>query len=281
MGAERIGAGPCAADAAATAVQRLVATIARLREPGGCPWDREQTLESLRPFLLEECYELLEALDARDPARHLDELGDVLLQVVLQARLREEEGAFAFADVARTLTEKMVRRHPHVFGTLAVTDANDVIRNWEAIKAAERGGAVAASMLDGLPRGLPALLRAQRLQARAAKVGFDWPDIAGVWAKLEEEQGELRDAAASGDPDRVADELGDLLFTAVNLCRLLNHQAEAVLHRANVRFERRFRAMEQRLAAAGVSPATMTAETWDDQWNAVKRAERDATPPPD
>lgn len=254
-------------------LDQLLAIIARLRGPDGCPWDREQTLDSLRPFLLEECYELLEALDTGDPARHRDELGDVLLQVVLQARLREEQGAFTFQDVAAGLADKMVRRHPHVFGNVSVADANEVVRNWDAIKSTESERASTASALDGIPLALPALQRAQRLQGRAARVGFDWPDAAAVWAKVDEEIAETRQAMAAGDPSRVADELGDLLFTVVNLCRRHDVPAEEALRQATARFDRRFREVERRMAADGQPMSRETLSAMDRHWDAVKRQE--------
>lgn len=255
------------------AIDQLLAIIARLRSPGGCPWDREQTLDSLRPYLLEECYELLEALDGGDPRRHCDELGDVLLQVVLQARIREEQGAFAFDDVARVLADKMVRRHPHVFGDVTVADSGEVVRNWEAIKATEAGRPVAESALDGIPRALPALQRAQRLQARASRVGFDWPTPAAVWDKVDEELAETREALAAADAARLSEELGDLLFTVVNLCRLHAVQAEEALRQATARFERRFREVERRMAEEGRGLSRETLPDMDRHWAAVKRQE--------
>lgn len=250
----------------------LLGIIARLRGPGGCPWDREQTLDSLRPFLLEECYELLEALDSGDPARHLDELGDVLLQVVLQARIREEQGAFSFADVARVLSEKLVRRHPHVFGEVQVANAQDVVRNWDAIKATEKAQPD-ASVLDGLPPALPALQKAQRLQSRAARQGFDWPEASGVWAKIDEELAEVRAALTAADHARVEDEIGDLLFTIVNLSRRHQVTAEEALRRAAAKFERRFREVERRMRAEGRALNATSLAEMDRHWNAVKADE--------
>jgi len=253
-------------------IDTLLGVIARLRGPGGCPWDREQTLDSLRPYLLEECYELLEALDSGDPARHLDELGDVLLQVVLQARIREEQGAFAFEDVARVLSEKMVRRHPHVFGDVQVTGTQDVLRNWDAIKATEKEQPE-ASALDGLPPALPALQKAQRLQSRAARQGFDWPEASGVWAKLDEELAEVRAALATADAAKVEDEIGDLLFTIVNLSRRHHVTAEEALRRASAKFERRFREVERRMRAEGRALSADSLADMDRHWNAVKADE--------
>lgn len=251
---------------------RLLSIIARLRGPGGCPWDQAQTLASLRPYLIEECYELLDAVDDGEPAAHREELGDVLLQVVLHAQIRSESGDFDFESVARVLAEKMIRRHPHVFGDVRVADAGEVVRNWDAIKAKEKP-AGADSIVDGIPRELPALQRAQRLQARAAREGFDWPHVSGVWAKVEEEIGETRDAIAAGDAARVEAELGDLLFTVVNLCRFQKVNAEQALRGANRRFARRLRQIEKLLAQDGKRMADVTPDELNRHWDAAKAEE--------
>jgi len=255
-------------------MQRLLEVVARLRGPDGCPWDREQTLDTLRPYLVEESYELLEALDANDPLRHKDELGDVLLQVVLQSRIREEEGAFCLDDVAHTLCDKLIRRHPHVFGDVDVADADEVIRNWEAIKADEKGSGP-GSVLDGVPRELPALHRAQRVQSRASRVGFDWADKRDVLGKVDEELGELKDALGQGDGPRVRDEIGDLLFSIVNLCRFERIHAEEALRQTIAKFSRRFVEIEKRVREEGRTLETLTLAEMDRHWDAIKREERE------
>ncbi|MDX9866429.1 MAG: nucleoside triphosphate pyrophosphohydrolase [Kiritimatiellia bacterium] len=256
----------------------------RLRAPGGCPWDREQTLQTLKPCLLEEAYELLEAMDSGDPAHHCEELGDVLLQVVFQCAIREEEGRFTFDEVARTLADKLIRRHPHVFGEVRVGSSGQVLRNWEAIKQTEPGKPVNRSALDGVPRSLPALLKAQRMQAKASRVGFDWQNAAGATAKVGEELAELQEAAAAGDPQRVTEEMGDLLFSLVNTCRFLDVDAEQALEAANRKFDRRFREVERRLRAQGRMFQGSTLEELDAVWEAVKAGEKGeaqaGSPPP-
>lgn len=265
------------------AIDTLLETMRRLRAPGGCPWDREQNLETLRPYLLEECYELLDAMTAGLPAQHCEELGDVLLQVVFQAQLREEEGSFSFHDVARALHAKLVRRHPHVFGQVAVDGAEDVVRNWQAIKEREQSEAGAPapdSILAGIPAALPALQRAQKTQARVARVGFDWPEERGVVAKIEEELRELKHELSCADAPRARAELGDLLFAVVNLCRFRKLEAELVLREATDRFTRRFQALEARLAAGGRAPAECSAAELDEQWRIVKAEEDSAAQRP-
>ncbi|MEI8243223.1 MAG: nucleoside triphosphate pyrophosphohydrolase, partial [bacterium] len=244
---EPAGDDPALARMPGQGVARLCAIMARLRGPDGCPWDREQTLPSLKPHLLEETYELLETMDHADPAPHAEELGDLLLQVVFQARIREEQGAFALDDVAHGLADKLVRRHPHVFGDVQVDGSATVLRNWEAIKRTERKSATEGprSALEGVPRSLPALARAQRMQSKASRCGFDWPDVAGVEAKLVEEQAELDAARKAGDAAAVRHEVGDLLFSVVNLCRFLQVDAEDALQAASGRFAGRFREVER------------------------------------
>lgn len=243
--------------------------VARLRGEDGCPWDKEQTLESLKPFLLEECYELLEAVDSGDPDLHKEELGDVLLQVLLQSRIRQEEGEFEFDDVARALSAKLVRRHPHVFGNVNVSSSDEVIRNWDAIKANEKGSR-AASLLDGVPCDLPALHRAQRIQSRASRAGFDWEDVEPVLDKINEELTETREAVASGCPERIRDEIGDLFFSIVNLCRLEDVNADDALRQTTRKFIGRFQEMERRLRAKGLEPADATPAEMDEIWEHIK-----------
>jgi len=233
-------------------VADLLRIMERLRDPEhGCPWDRAQDFASIVPSTLEECYELAAAIEAGDFEHVADELGDVLFQVVFYAQLGAERGVFDFAGVVHGLAEKLLRRHPHVFANRDIEglvpagiDADAVKHQWEAIKAQERAGRAQHGVLDDVPLGLPALPRAQKLQKRAARVGFDWPDRTGVMAKLEEELGELRDALDGPDREAVEEEIGDLLFTVVNLARHEKLDAEQALRRASAKFERRFRAME-------------------------------------
>ncbi len=253
-------------------IERLLEVVARLRGPGGCPWDRAQTLATLKPFLIEECYELLDAIDGEDPAHHAEELGDVLLQVVLQCQLRAEEGAFGFDAVAQRLADKLVRRHPHVFGDAQADTPAEVVRNWEAIKSTERGGR--RSLLDGLPRHLPALLKAQKVQARAARVGFDWKQVEDVLAKVDEELAEVRAALAAGEAAKVREEVGDLLFAVVNLGRFQAVDTEAALEDTVAKFRRRFAVIEERVHAAGKELTGCSLEELDGHWNAAKAAER-------
>ena len=263
----------------AAALPRLREIMRRLRAPDGCPWDREQDFGSIAPYTIEEAYEVAEAIAQDDMAGLRDELGDLLLQVVYHAQMAEEAGAFDFDDVARGSADKMLRRHPHVFGEMGgVASAADQVANWEAIKAAERAakGEVRTSALDGVAAGLPGLTRAVKLQARAARVGFDWPGPGEVLAKVAEEAGELVEAAAAGDRDAVEDEFGDLLFVLANLARHLEIDPEAAMRRVNAKFERRFRAVEAGLAAAGRAPGEAGLAEMDALWEAAKRAERGA-----
>ncbi len=253
------------------AVARLLAVIARLRGEDGCPWDRAQTLDSLKPFLVEECYELIDAMERGDHDAHRDELGDVLLQVLLQSQIRAEEGAFDFEAVAKHLTEKLTRRHPHVFGDAEAATPEAVAKRWDQIKRAERDTeAPRAPMLDAVPRYLPALHRAQRVQDQAARTGFDWRQAADVLEKVDEELMEVREAMKTGMPDRVEDELGDLLFATVNLCRHEGVHAEEALGRAIRKFNGRFHEMERRILASGRMLETCSPEQLDTVWNQVK-----------
>jgi len=255
----------------ADAIERLLSIMARLRNPGGCPWDREQTLHSLRPYLLEETYEVLEALDDGDAASHCEELGDLLLQIVFQAQLRSEDGTFEFADVAQAISDKLVSRHPHVFGDAVVTDAEGVMRQWVAIKKVEKakkGGG--KSVLEGVPREMPALGRAERLTEKASRVGFDWPDASGARSKVQEEIAELDEAVASGDRQAMEHELGDLLFAVANWGRKLGVPPEEALRGALRRFIDRFQYIEQALTQRGVAAEDATLEQMDALWNAAK-----------
>jgi MazG family protein len=267
-------------DAPGSSLSRLVAIMDRLLAPDGCPWDREQTLESLRPFLVEETYEVLDALDRGSAADHCEELGDLLMQIVFQAALRRAEGAFAIDDVVASISDKLVRRHPHVFAdTQGVSTSEQVLAQWDRIKADEKKARAAKATevprtLDGVPRTLPALARAQQLGSKAGKVGFDWPGYEGSLGKVREEVEEIAEAAADGDRAAAHHELGDLLFATVNLARKLGLDAEMALHDASVRFSRRFGFIEDRLREAGKTPAQSDLTEMDQLWDAAKVAER-------
>ena len=255
-------------------LDRLLQIMARLRDPrAGCPWDVAQSFKTIAPYTIEEAYEVAEACETGDAAALKDELGDLLLQVVFHARMAEEGGAFAFNDVARAIADKMVRRHPHVFADAKIANAAAQTLAWEEQKAAERRAQGANSALDGVGLGLPALTRAAKLQRRAARVGFDWPDVAPIFAKIEEEIAELR-AAQSEGAERIEDELGDLLFAVVNLARRLETDPEQALRRACRKFERRFHHVEERLAAAGKAPGAATLDEMEAHWQCAKAEER-------
>ena len=254
--------------------ERLLEIMAQLRGPGGCPWDREQTPDSLKPYLIEEAYEVLEALDGE--GEHLrEELGDLLFQVVFHSQIAAERGDFTMRDVLRRLNEKMVRRHPHVFGDVVVDTPTAVLAQWEALKQREAHDAGRTrSVIDGVPRTLPALVRAQRTQAKAARVHFDWPDAAAAWAKVEEEMQETAAAVASGDRTRMTEELGDVLFSLVNVARLSSLDAEGALTGAIEKFRRRFTRMEAELTARGKSVGTISQQELEDLWQAAKAVEQ-------
>jgi MazG family protein len=258
------------------AFDELVQIMARLRAPGGCPWDREQTHASIRKYVIEEAYEVAEAIDHGDARELCAELGDLLLQVVFHAEMAREDGRFDVEDVCRAIVDKMRRRHPHVFGDVTVSGADEVVRNWEQIKARERGAA--ASIIDGVPRALPALQRAERLGDKAARVGFDWLDAAAVLAKVDEERAELGEALAGGEPARIADELGDLLLATANLARKLDLEPERALSSALDRFERRFRSVERTARTEGQDLAAMPADELDRRWQEAKRSSDPAAP---
>ena len=265
------------ADSPAARFEALLEIMARLRGPGGCPWDREQTATSLKPFLIEEAYEVLEAIESGAPDAVAEELGDLLFQVVFHARLAEEAGQFTIADVLARLARKMVHRHPHVFGDATVGDARAALTQWEAIKHAEATDAgKRRSVIDGVPRSLPSLLRAQRIQSKAARVGFDWPDAAAAWKKVREEIEELDDAIVGGDRAPLQEEIGDALFSLVNVARLSGLDAEETLQGAIEKFRRRFTAVEAELDAAGRGAAGAGLEELDRLWEMVKARERSA-----
>ena len=255
-------------------LSRLLAIMAQLRDPqSGCPWDAAQSFKTIAPYTIEEAYEVAEAVEADDTPALKDELGDLLLQVVFHARMAEEAGSFAFEDVAQAIGDKMVRRHPHVFAAADAISPGAVTTAWEELKATERAAKGASSALDGVGTGMPALTRAAKLQRRAARVGFDWPDVDPVFDKIEEEIAELREAMCEG-PDRTEDELGDLLFAVVNLVRKLDHDPEQALRRACRKFERRFRRVETLLAADGKAPGAATLDEMEAKWKWAKREER-------
>jgi ATP diphosphatase len=258
-----------------TELRRLLDIMATLRDRDkGCPWDVAQSFDSIAPYTIEEAYEVADAIARRDFAALPDELGDLLFQVVFHSRMAEEAKKFDFADVARAIADKMVRRHPHVFGDAAVRSAAAQSAAWEEQKRAERVARAETGTLAGIPAGLPALSRAGKLTARAARVGFDWPDAAAVLDKFEEEIAELRAELPGADARRLQDEVGDLLFVAANLARKLGLDAEACLRHANLKFARRFAAVEARLAARGVTPAEVTLAEMEAEWQAVKAVER-------
>jgi tetrapyrrole methylase family protein/MazG family protein len=264
-------------------LNRLVDIMARLRAPGGCPWDREQTFESLRPYLVEEAYEVLDAIEQGDLGALRDELGDVLLQVLFHSEIAAEGGHFRLADVARAIADKLVRRHPHVFADVAVRDADEVVRNWRRIKAEERraaGGGSEPGLLASVPTGLPALARAQQVGEKLAHAGLDWADLAGVLAKVDEERHELADALRSDDRAAAARELGDLLLTLTNVARHLDVQAEMALRDAVGRLLRRVDHVETAARGAGRTLEALDAAERDRLWDEAKCA-TDAAPAPD
>ncbi len=250
----------------------LIRIMQRLLAADGCPWDREQTLETLKPFLLEEAHEVLEAIEGGDATGHCEELGDLLFQIVFQAELRAAEGAFGIEDVVRAIGAKMVRRHPHVFGDLKVSGSEEVLSNWGKLKEAEqREKGQPRTTLEGVPRALPALLRAQRIGEKAATVGFDWPDLSGVREKVDEELAELDQAIAARNPEAIADELGDLLFVLTRLGARCKVDPENALHRCIQRFQARFEFMEQSAAREGKALPGMSLEEMDRLWCEAKR----------
>jgi len=263
------------------AMQQLLDIMVQLRNPeGGCPWDLKQDFRSILPHTLEEAYEVADAIESDDRMQLRDELGDLLFQVVFYCQLAREEGSFEFADVAQTMSDKLIRRHPHVFspsadeaelGTSAL-DADQVLQKWEAIKQAERDAKHQHSVLDDVPNALPAMQRSAKLQKRAANVGFDWPDVTPVLANMAEELEEIEQAFASGDKDHTLEELGDLMFACVNMARHLKQDPEQVMRAANAKFERRFRFLETQLVEAGESLESVDLERMEAGWKAAKVA---------
>lgn len=267
--------------------EKLAAVQARLRAPDGCPWDREQTHASLRTYLIEEAYEVLEALESGDDAKFAEEMGDLLLQIVFHSEIAREEGRFSVSDVIREVHDKMVRWHPHVFGEKRAKNTAEVLKKWEQIKKEERAAAgkkngdgskqeeKAGSLLDGVSRALPAALEGFQLTRHAARIGFDWDSVEGVFVKMNEEAEELRRALRAKDAKKTEEEMGDLLFAAVNLARFLHVDPEIALKKANVKFSTRFRQMEQQAAKSGKALADVPREKMEEFWETAKRSEKD------
>jgi MazG family protein len=266
--------------------ERLVALQKRLRAPDGCPWDRQQTHSTLRTYLIEEAYEVVGALESGDDAKFAEEMGDLLLQVVFHSEIASEQGRFTVADVIREIHEKMVRRHPHVFGEKRVKDATEVLKNWEQLKAKEReserekitGDSAQPrqppSLLDGVTKALPATLQGFQLTRKAARIGFDWHDVSGIYEKINEETAELQHALQTKDQSGIENELGDLLFAAVNLARFLAVDPEIALKKANAKFTHRFRTMEQLARDSGRELTDVPRPEMESLWESAKRAER-------
>jgi tetrapyrrole methylase family protein/MazG family protein len=266
--------------------EKLAAVQARLRAADGCPWDREQTHASLRTYMIEEAYEVLEALESGDDGKFAEEMGDLLLQIVFHSQIAKEEGRFTVSDVIREVHDKMVRRHPHVFGEKRAKDAAEVLKNWEQIKKEERRaageknadgsrhGAKDGSLLDGVSRALPAALEGFQLTRRAARIGFDWNSVEGVFDKMNEEAGELRQALSAKDRKRTEEEMGDLLFASVNLARFLDIDPEIALKKANAKFSMRFRQMEELAAKNGKALADVSRAQMEEFWETAKGREK-------
>jgi len=255
------------------AFKSLYDIVVRLRGPGGCPWDREQSPASLRECLIEETYECIEAIDEGNPAHIKEELGDLSLLVTMLAYMHEEKGVFSVADVFQNICEKLIRRHPHVFGELQVKDSDEVLANWAKIKVTQEGRKPKDSVLDEVSAGLPPLDRAWKLQKKAAKVGFDWPNMEGVVEKINEELGEVMEAAgnAAGADEKTEEELGDLLFSVVNLCRYLKVEPSVALRRTNGKFIERFKHMERKMKETGRELKRENLALMDQYWNEAKR----------
>ncbi|MDR3337846.1 MAG: nucleoside triphosphate pyrophosphohydrolase [Treponema sp.] len=253
------------------AFQGLYNTVARLRAPDGCPWDREQSPASLRGDLIEETYECIEAIDEKESGHIREELGDLFLLVTMLSYMHEQENSFSVAEVLEGITEKLIRRHPHVFGEVKVKDSAEVLQNWSRIKVEQEGRKPKDSLLDEVSAGLPPLARAYKLQKKAAKAGFDWPDLAGVIGKLEEEETEVKEAAAAGDAEKIEEELGDLLFSAVNLCRYLKIEPTVALQRTNNKFIKRFKYVEQEMKKAGETMEKGNLAVMDKYWEEAKK----------
>jgi tetrapyrrole methylase family protein/MazG family protein len=258
---------------AAAAFSRLVDIVVRLRGPGGCPWDIEQSPASLRGDLIEETYECIEAIDEKDPEHIGEELGDLFLLVTMLSYMHQQEGAFSIAGALNAVSDKIIRRHPHVFGDVQVKDSAEVLKNWARIKVEQEGRKPKDSLLDEVSRGLPPLDRAWKLQKKAAKAGFDWPDLAGVFEKFREELDEAEEAIRSGGGERIEEELGDLLFSAVNLCRHVKVEPSVALGRTNAKFTRRFQYVEKKMRETGAEMNRQNLALMDGFWNEAKGPE--------
>jgi tetrapyrrole methylase family protein/MazG family protein len=250
--------------------QSLVELIAKLRGPEGCPWDRKQTTESLKPFLIEECYEVVDALDEGSPDKVKEELGDLLFQILFQARIAEEQGQFTIRDVIAVNVEKMMRRHPHVFGDAQLSTDKEILENWEELKKKEKGYEDRKSILEGVPRRLPSLLRAHSLQERAARVGFDWSRIDEALPKLDEEMAEFKESLKKKDAGGIEEELGDIFFMLVNIARFLGVNPENALRKTISKFIYRFRHIEEHAAKTGKSLNDMTLDEMEKLWQESK-----------
>jgi len=263
---------PCSPRQETFSLDPLVDVMAQLRSPEGCPWDNEQTHSTLRRYIIEEVYEVLEAIDEKDPAHLCEELGDLLLQIVFHARMAEESGDFSVQDVVDTVTEKLIRRHPHVFGEITVRDAAEVVFNWDKIKQKEKGYD-RQSVLDGVPPALPSLMQAYKLQSKASKVGFDWDTIDPVWEKIMEEMNEVREALHTDNKNLLEGEVGDLLFSIVNLARFIGIEPETALNRTNRKFIARFRYIEKQITSQGLKWKDLTLMQLDSYWKQAKGLE--------
>lgn len=260
--------------------RKLVEIMARLRAPGGCPWDRKQSFDTIKSYLLEETYEVMDAIDARDWQALVEELGDLLLQPIFFAEMAAEQGLFTISDSLDAINEKLVRRHPHVFGDAAAETPEDVKLRWDEIKKQEKqhdATSGSRSVLDRVPRSLPALVEAEKISDKAASIGFEWPDIAGVIEKLQEEAAELAGARETQSHERIEHEIGDLLFTVVNLARFLKVDPEQALRKTNGRFRKRFAYVERQIAASGKDVSEISLDRMEEFWQEAKRLETDAS----
>ena len=269
----RTKATPAALRKGAAQMARLLQIMARLRRPGdGCPWDLEQTLDTIKPHLIEEAYEALDAMESGNREHLAEELGDLLLQIVFQSQIAAQEGSFNFAEVAQGICDKLIRRHPHIYGEVKVADSKEVLRNWDAIKKTEKH--IRVSALDGVPKHVPPLHRAYQLQKRAARVGFDWSDIRDVYAKLDEEIVELKEAIAQKDRKHVVEELGDVIFSVVNIARFMKVDPAYALEITNAKFSRRFRVVEGEIVASGRKMKDCTLAQMDEIWDRLRAEDR-------
>ena len=253
---------------------KLVQVVATLRSENGCPWDKAQTHETLKPDLIEEAHEVIEAIDAKDSRKLPEELGDLLMQVMLHAQIAKDAGAFSINEVIQSITDKLVRRHPHVFGDINVRNTDEVLKNWEEIKRREAGYEDRHSVLDGIPHHLPSLMRAQTIQRKAARVGFDWDSVSDVLPKLEEEIQELKSSVAAADEEAIEIEIGDLLFSIVNLCRFLDVEAEEALRKSNRKFVHRFQHVEAEIERRGQTFKDYDLAGLDAIWEEAKAKEK-------